>query len=64
MVPNSQLEAQMIPLLRSNSSIESVIECSARTLMNISDLFSFAIKAVLYPRKPLIDLDTEVTIFL
>lgn len=42
--------------------IESCIECSAKTLKNISELFYYAQKAVLHPTGPLYIIETEKVI--
>lgn len=39
--------------------IETCIECSAKTLRNISELFFYAQKAVLHPTRPIYDCDTK-----
>lgn len=41
------------------SEIETCIECSAKTLRNISELFFYAQKAVLHPTAPLYDSDKK-----
>ncbi|XP_044734713.1 mitochondrial Rho GTPase isoform X2 [Chrysoperla carnea] len=48
-----------LSLMEQFPEIESVIECSAKTLKNISELFYYAQKAVLHPTGPLFVIDTE-----
>ena len=39
------------------SEIETCVECSAKTLKNVSELFYYAQKAVLHPSAPLYNSD-------
>ena len=39
--------------------IESCVECSAKTLKNISEMFYYAQRAVLHPTMPVFDSETE-----
>jgi CMP-N-acetylneuraminic acid synthetase len=41
------------------AEIETCIECSAKTLRNISELFFYAQKAVLHPTSPLYNPDKK-----
>lgn len=43
----------MIKIMEDFPEIESCVECSAKTLKNISEMFYYAQKAVLYPSSPL-----------
>lgn len=45
----------ILPLMNQFSEIETCVECSARNLKNISELFYYAQKAVLHPTAPLYD---------
>lgn len=45
------------------AEIETCIECSAKTLRNISELFFYAQKAVLHPTAPLYDSDKKEVSF-
>lgn len=44
------------------AEIETCIECSAKTLRNISELFYYAQKAVLHPTSPLYNSDKKEVI--
>lgn len=39
--------------------IESCVECSAKTLHNITEMFYYAQKAVLHPTAPLYNIEEE-----
>ncbi|CDI97957.1 mitochondrial Rho GTPase 1 [Echinococcus multilocularis] len=52
LVENSKME-QVLPLMERFPEIETCIECSAKSLRNLSEAFWFAQKAVLYPTAPL-----------
>ncbi|XP_060588592.1 mitochondrial Rho GTPase 1-like isoform X2 [Ruditapes philippinarum] len=43
----------MEPIMQDFAEVETTIECSAKSLRNISELFYYAQKAVLYPMTPL-----------
>eukprot|EP00127_Corallochytrium_limacisporum_P002507 Clim_evm64s128 gene=Clim_evmTU64s128 len=49
------LEEMVLPVLNEYREVETCIECSAKTLMNISEVFYYAQKAVLHPTAPLYD---------
>ena len=42
-------------LIRANSQIETCIQCSAKTLQNLPEVFYYAQKSVLYPTAPVYD---------
>lgn len=52
LVEYSSLEI-ILPIMNEYAEIESCVECSARTLKNVSELFYYAQKAVLHPTTPL-----------
>ncbi|XP_059548539.1 mitochondrial Rho GTPase 2 isoform X2 [Myotis daubentonii] len=52
--PGSSMEA-VLPIMSQFPEIETCVECSARNLRNISELFYYAQKAVLHPTAPLYD---------
>ncbi|GHJ86426.1 hypothetical protein NliqN6_2828 [Naganishia liquefaciens] len=54
-VTNEALEEEIAPLMRDFKEIETVVECSARLPLNVSEVFYFAQKAVLHPTAPLYD---------
>ncbi|VDD77202.1 unnamed protein product [Mesocestoides corti] len=58
LVPTSKME-QVLPLMERFPEIETCIECSAKTLRNLSETFWFAQKAVLYPTGPLYQAETK-----
>lgn len=39
--------------------VESCVECSAKTLHNISEMFYYAQKAVLHPTAPLYNMEDQ-----
>ncbi|KAH7723340.1 EF hand family protein [Aphelenchoides avenae] len=43
----------MVPIMNQYYEVETVVECSARTMKNVSEIFYYAQKAVLYPFRPL-----------
>lgn len=45
----------ILPIMNQFSEIETCVECSAKNLKNISELFFYAQKAVLHPTAPLYD---------
>ncbi|KAJ8253764.1 hypothetical protein COCON_G00203760 [Conger conger] len=45
----------IMPIMNQFSEIETCVECSAKNLKNISELFYYAQKAVLHPTAPLYD---------
>ena len=52
LVDYSTMEVVM-PIMNDFEEIETCVECSARNLKNISEMFYFAQKAVLHPSAPL-----------
>ncbi|XP_070341409.1 mitochondrial Rho GTPase 2 isoform X2 [Equus asinus] len=52
--PGSSMEA-VLPIMSEFPEIETCVECSAKNLRNISELFYYAQKAVLHPTAPLYD---------
>lgn len=47
----------VLPIMNQYSEIETCVECSAKTLKNVSELFYYAQKAVLHPSAPLYNSD-------
>ena len=45
----------ILPIMNSYPEIETCVECSAKSLKNIAELFFYAQKAVLHPTAPLYD---------
>ncbi|XP_004873862.1 mitochondrial Rho GTPase 2 isoform X4 [Heterocephalus glaber] len=56
--PGSSMEA-VLPIMSQFPEIETCVECSAKHLRNISELFYYAQKAVLHPTPPLYDSETK-----
>ncbi|XP_061685101.1 mitochondrial Rho GTPase 1b isoform X2 [Syngnathoides biaculeatus] len=52
LVEHSSMET-ILPVMNQYSEIETCVECSAKNLKNISELFYYAQKAVLHPTSPL-----------
>ena len=53
---------KILPIMNEFVEIETCVECSARTMKNISEIFYYAQKAVVYPIKPLYNAeDKELT---
>ena len=52
---NARLEEQIMPLMAEHRCVETCIECSARQMINVSEVFYFAQKAVVHPSGPLYD---------
>ncbi|KAI9312446.1 EF hand associated-domain-containing protein [Dichotomocladium elegans] len=54
-VTNTSLEDEVIPIMNEFKEVETCVECSAKQLLNVSEVFYFAQKAVLHPTAPLYD---------
>ena len=54
-VTNKALEDELAPIMAEFKEVETCVECSARLPLNVSEVFYFAQKAVLYPTAPLYD---------
>jgi mitochondrial Rho GTPase 1 len=46
---------KVVPLMNEHKEIETSIECSAKDMLNVSEVFYFASKAILHPTAPLYD---------
>jgi Ras family protein T1 len=46
-------------LIVSNSQIETCVQCSAKTLKNVPEVFYYAQKSVLYPTAPIYDIEAK-----
>lgn len=53
----SKMEEFIKPIMDTYREVDVCIECSAKTVSNISEVFYFAQKAVLHPTGPLYDVD-------
>ncbi|KAI3975789.1 hypothetical protein MKX01_023215 [Papaver californicum] len=53
------LEQVMSPIMQQFREIETCIECSARSLIQVPEVFYYAQKAVLHPTSPLFDQETQ-----
>lgn len=76
---NEALEEEIIPIMNEfkvfypdilllfsdtfTQEVETCVECSAKTPLNVSEVFYFAQKAVLHPTAPLYDSRDHVRIF-
>lgn len=49
----------ILPIMNDFSEVETCVECSARELKNISEMFYYAQKAVLHPTAPLFSADSK-----
>ncbi|KAG5448451.1 Mitochondrial Rho GTPase 1-A [Clonorchis sinensis] len=56
---NESKLSKALPIMSEFSEVETCIECSAKTLLNLSETFWFAQKAVLYPTAPLYDAERK-----
>ncbi|KAH6563885.1 hypothetical protein BASA50_001313 [Batrachochytrium salamandrivorans] len=54
-ITNDSLEEQIMPVMNEFKEVETCVECSAKQPLNVSEVFYFAQKAVLYPTAPLYD---------
>ncbi|KNZ81578.1 Mitochondrial Rho GTPase 1 [Termitomyces sp. J132] len=54
-VTNEALEDEIVPIMNEFKALETCVECSAKTPLNVSEVFYFAQKAVLHPTAPLYD---------
>ncbi|TMS36803.1 hypothetical protein L596_003884 [Steinernema carpocapsae] len=50
--PSRQMD-DVLPIMNEFGEIETCVECSAKTMKNISETFYYAQKAVIYPTQPL-----------
>lgn len=48
-----------LAIMEEFTEIETCIECSAKTLKNISEMFYYAQKAVLHPTEPIYSVETS-----
>jgi Ca2+-binding EF-hand superfamily protein len=56
---NLTSDALISKLIISNPQIETCIQCSAKTLKNVPEVFYYAQKSVLYPTTPVYDVDNQ-----
>lgn len=52
---NDALEAAVLPIMNDFKEVETCVECSAKSILNIPEVFYFAQKSVLHPTAPLYD---------
>lgn len=52
---NDHLDEDIMPIMNEFKEIETCVECSAKYPLNVSEVFYFALKAVLHPTAPLYD---------
>ena len=53
----SAMTQRYAPILKSFKMVDACVECSCKNLFNIQEVFYYARKAVIYPVKPLYDLE-------
>ena len=53
--PALALDDEIVPIMNEWKEVETCVECSAKQVFNISEVFYFAQKAVLHPTPPLYD---------
>jgi mitochondrial Rho GTPase 1 len=53
--PATALDEEITPIMTEWKEVETCVECSAKTVFNVSEAFYFAQKAVLHPTPPLYD---------
>merc|ERR1719193_2022936 len=56
----SELNESVLAIMNDFTEVETCIECSAKSLKNISELFYYAQKAVLHPTGPLFDAEAKL----
>lgn len=56
---SAKMEAFIKPIMDNFREVDVCIECSAKTVSNISEVFYFAQKAVLYPTGPVYDVEKQ-----
>lgn len=56
---NPPLFQHVLSIMEEFPEIESCVECSAKTLHNITEMFYYAQKAVLHPTAPLYNIEEE-----
>lgn len=55
-----RLDTLIIPLMNKHKDIETCVECSAKTQLNVADVFRYAQMSVLHPTKLIYDTDLHV----
>ena len=50
---------QILPIMENWPEVETCVECSAKTMKNVNEIFFYAQKAVVYPTRPLYDADEK-----
>ncbi|KNC73259.1 hypothetical protein SARC_14179, partial [Sphaeroforma arctica JP610] len=58
-IVNRDLENNVMPIMVKYSEVETCVECSAKSMLNLSEVFYFAQKSVLHPTAPLYDTRTH-----
>lgn len=56
---NVFIEQHVLTIMEDFPEVESCVECSAKTLHNISEMFYYAQKAVLHPTSPLYSIEEQ-----
>ncbi|CAI4223896.1 unnamed protein product [Auanema sp. JU1783] len=50
---------KILPIMEAWPEVETCVECSARTMKNVNEIFYYAQKAVVYPTRPLFDAEEK-----
>lgn len=56
---NITSDSLVAQLVISNSQIDTCVQCSAKTLKNVPEVFYYAQKSILYPTSPIYDVDKK-----
>lgn len=56
---SSIISQSVLGIMEDFPEVESCVECSAKTLHNISEMFCYAQKAVLHPTAPLYSMEEQ-----
>lgn len=59
---HSALTQKFAPILKAFKMVDACLQCSCKNLLNIQEVFYYARKAVIYPVKPLFDLEGRTVI--
>ncbi|CAK0731768.1 hypothetical protein CVIRNUC_000040 [Coccomyxa viridis] len=57
--PGQSLQQMVLPTMTKCKVIETCLECSARTLTFVGEVFYYALKAVVYPMAPVFDMQAN-----
>lgn len=60
-IDDSELELRIAPIMREFRQVETCVESSAKQMVNIAEIFYFALKSVLFPTSTLYDASLHVS---